>query len=199
LYFCTQIEEKWDVAPHPIIYNGYIRLIRRLFGYHINPRKLSYWSIPTNLTQILRENFGPYDKIVLLFTDHNHYTQGVSIQLYQGTIRSITDLNPSELGVSKQVPISEVYKHLVDRLGYFKVLIQLNTSLIQKIFNYLIVKRNSKNPFSFIYFISLIRKLNSNQNFGCYPETPRFMVFKQTGAVKTYRRMNKLIFDFLEF
>ncbi len=199
LYFCRQNEELWDVVPRPVIYNGYVRLLRRLVGFHVNPSKLSYWSIPSNLTQILRENFGPNDQIVILFVDNPTYTSGLQIQLYQSTIQEISYIDPNELGLSSHDTLEITYNHLVNQLGFFKTLIQLNASVIQKFIDYLLIKRNSKNPFSFMSFLLLIQRLNNSKIFGCYPETPWFRFFKQTGAVTYYRKLNKLLYDFLEF
>ncbi|MHA1729717.1 MAG: hypothetical protein ACTSWY_13450 [Promethearchaeota archaeon] len=66
LFGVKNIENIWDVSPKPLIFNETIRYILRIFGLHINPRKLSYWALPDLLFLALKKIFGIKYKILLL-------------------------------------------------------------------------------------------------------------------------------------
>ncbi|MHA1453984.1 MAG: hypothetical protein ACTSRD_14075, partial [Promethearchaeota archaeon] len=115
LYFITQNEDLWDVVPKPIIYNGYIRLLTRLLGgFHINPKKLSYWSLPTNLTHFFRSNYGPNDQIIFLITENEKITGGRKMKLVKGAISEIIHLDVSELDLSQKSDESR-HNHIVSQ------------------------------------------------------------------------------------
>jgi hypothetical protein len=73
-----KIENVWDVAPRPAVYNEMVRYIIRLMGYRINPRKLSYWSLPDLLMFTLVKNFGSNYRLTFLIGPEN-------IEEYYGT------------------------------------------------------------------------------------------------------------------
>lgn len=190
MFFIKQNEELWDVTPKPKVYNGYTRLLTRLFGFYINPRKLSYWSIPSNLTQILRESFGPSDQFIVFLTENNNYTEGWKINLDKSAIIEITRLNISQIN-----PIlnDEALKSINAECGFTKVVVQIDKILLKSLM------KLKKKPLKFLSFLFLIRKLNNEKNFSCYPPLPWYTFIKKSGTVRSFRYMNKFLYDFLEF
>lgn len=79
LYGIRNVETMWDVYPKPIIYDENVRLLLRWFGYHINPRKVSYWSLPSIMSFLQKKIFGKHAKLLVLFS--NHQTTGKKIDL----------------------------------------------------------------------------------------------------------------------
>ncbi|MHA1110718.1 MAG: hypothetical protein ACTSRE_06415, partial [Promethearchaeota archaeon] len=72
-------------------------------------------------------------------------------------------------------------------------------SVLTKILKYIIIDRNSKNPLKLFSGLGLLGKLNNKKNFRCYPELPWYTSFKKTGAIRLFRKLNRLLYDFLEF
>jgi hypothetical protein len=199
LYFIKQNEEMWDVVPRPIIYNGYVRLLIRLFGFHINPRKLSYWSIPSNLTQLIRENLGPFDQIALILTNESRIKNGWILTLNKSAIHNLKLMNEnifSQFGLAKN---EIIFNHLKSQYKSLKAVITIDKPIVSQFWRFLFRIRNSKNPLKLISFLFLLGKLNNEQNFACYPIMPWYAFFKKLGAIKSFRYLNKLLYDFLEF
>ena len=199
LYFIAKNEDLWDVVPKPIIYNGYIRLLTRLLGgFHINPKKLSYWSLPSNLTHFFRSNYGPNDQIIFLVTENEKITGGWMMKLVKGAISEIIHLDVSELDIPKESD-ETTHNQITSQFGFTKSLIFLEKSVLTKLLKYIIIDRNSKNPLKLFSGLGLLGKLNNKKCFRCYPELPWYSSFKKTGAIRSFRKLNRLLYDFLEF
>jgi hypothetical protein len=69
LFGIKSIESIWDVHPKPLVYNDGIRFLLRMFGIHINPRKISYWSLPDLISFFFKKNFGSNYKMLVLIKD----------------------------------------------------------------------------------------------------------------------------------
>jgi len=198
LYFVKQNEDLWDVVPRPIIYNGYVRLIIRLCGFHINPRKLSYWSISSNFMHFLRSNFSPSSRNVILLTKKGHPLTGFVCKLEGYSISEINQL-PIDLLKFPFNNRKELFNYLISRFGFINSIIQLDKDILYRIFKFIIIDRNTKNPLKLLSALFLIKKLNNMECFDWYPPPPGYIIFKKMGAVRYFRLLNKLLYDFLEF
>lgn len=74
LYGVRSVERIWGVYPKPFIYNEIVRLVLRWFGYHINPRKISYWSLPAILSFLANKMFGDRSRIIILTSSMDQET-----------------------------------------------------------------------------------------------------------------------------
>ncbi|MBN2155789.1 MAG: hypothetical protein JW776_07080 [Candidatus Lokiarchaeota archaeon] len=199
LYFVKKNEELWDVIPRPIIYNGYVRLFTRICGFLLNPRKLSYWSLPSNIIQCFKESIGPNDQLAIVFTNERKIiVEALRIKFNQSILQHIQYYTAQDLGISDMKKES-LYNSLSSQWGFLSTIIFINKNYLRHIIKFLILERNSINPFKYLSFLFLLRKLNDDTTLDCYPILPWFKFFKNTGAIKFYRLLNKLLYDFLEF
>lgn len=62
------VETTWDVYPKPIFYNDLFRYFLRTLGYHISPRKISYWVLPEMFSFFSKKFIGTSYKTLIIIS-----------------------------------------------------------------------------------------------------------------------------------
>ncbi len=92
LNFYRNIGIPWDMDPKPYIYNNNFRFWIYLLGFYINPRKLSFWSIPTLLQSFLSMFFSlTGDTLIITGNKFPNLTDTKKIDKINGFIFSMND------------------------------------------------------------------------------------------------------------
>ncbi len=106
LDFYRNIGISWDMDPKPYIYNNNLRFWVYFLGFYINPRKLSFWSIPTLFQSFLSMYFNLNGDF--LFITGNKFPNltvskkidkinGFKVSMNGGMIKKIQHIDDSEL------------------------------------------------------------------------------------------------------
>ncbi|MHA1721163.1 MAG: hypothetical protein DRO88_07335 [Promethearchaeia archaeon] len=104
--FYRSIGNSWNMDPKPYIYNNSFRFWIYLFGFYINPRKLSFWSLPSIMQSFLSMFFSLTGEILFLKSDKflelnnidskNNIT-GYIFSMNDGIIEKIKSIRRNEL------------------------------------------------------------------------------------------------------
>lgn len=123
LFGIKSIELTWDVYPKPLVYNDAIRFFLRILGFHINPRKISYWSLPDLVSFFFKNNFGSNYKMLVLIKDEMNTNSGGSssdrneesgkIEKIKGFIINISDSKLYKINTIDMEEIKQIQDLLI--------------------------------------------------------------------------------------
>ncbi len=211
LFGFRSFENHWDMVPRPKIYNTLIRFIIRLFGFNINLKKLSHWSIPYLIFNFIDFHFGLNSKILFIITDHKKNKNGkVSrnntfknlcnhiflLKFEESTLKNIYTINREELFSDTYESIYSIKEKVSKKYGFTSAVIIFDKFLLHNIIKYFIFG-NSK--FSFLPQFKILKMFKSEKFFKIYPEFPFYKIIKKKRTITIIKLILPLLIDKHEF
>ena len=225
LNFYRNIGIPWDMSPKPYIYNNNIRFWIYFLGFYINPRKLSFWSIPTLLQSFLSMFFHHSGDILiitgkklpnLMDTQKIDKIYGFKISMNDSMVEKIQyihddalqniieSIKNKNLGYikgenNKNSTLSQIRTEFSDKITFVSSIAWISDSTIAKLFKILIVDFHQPNRFSGRKLVNILRVFRKNQNFSVFPENPLYKTVKKQNPFQFLKNLTPIFTDLHEF
>ncbi|QEE14666.1 hypothetical protein DSAG12_00479 [Promethearchaeum syntrophicum] len=225
LNFYRNIGNPWNMSPKPYIYNNNIRFWIYFLGFYINPRKLSFWSIPTLLHSILCMFFNLSGDILLLTgkklpnlvdTQKMDKIYGFNVSMNDGVIKKIeyildeklqniigsiknNNLERSKGENNKKSILSQIRTEFSDKITFVSSIVWVSDGMISKLFKILLIDFHQLNRFSGRKLVNIIQLFRKNQNFLVFPENPLYKRVKKQNSLQFLKSLTPIFTDLHEF
>lgn len=211
LFGFRSFENHWDMVPRPKIYNTLIRFIIRLFGFNINLKKLSHWSIPYIIFNFIDFHFGLNSKILFIITDQEKSKIGrVSrnnifknlcnhiflLKFEESSLKKIYTINKDELFSDKYELLYSIKEKVTKKYGYISAVIIFDKFLLQNIIKYFFF---SDSKFLFLPWFKILKMFKNEKFFRIYPEFPFYKLIKKKRTITILKLLLPLLIDKHEF
>jgi len=225
LNFYRNIGIPWDMYPKPYIYNNNLRFWIYFLGFYVNPRKLSFWSIPTLLQSFLSIFFNFNGNILFLTgkklpnlndTQKIDKINGFNVSMNDGMVEKIQyihddalqniieSIKNKNLGYikgenNKNSTLSQIRTEFSDKITFVSSIAWISDSTIAKLFKILIVDFHQPNRFSGRKLVNILRVFRKNQNFSVFPENPLYKTVKKQNPFQFLKNLTPIFTDLHEF
>ncbi|MFX1312145.1 MAG: hypothetical protein ACFFHD_05990 [Promethearchaeota archaeon] len=212
LFGFRSFEKFWDMRPKPIVYNMLVRFILRFFGLILNLRKLSHWTIPNLLFNLLDSNFGLNSRVLIILTNVEKYKKinskkidylktvtenGILLEIEDSTLVKILSLK-KEIIFSEGIHNSlELIKAKVsEEFGFISAIIILDKLLIGDVLNNFVIEHTKLTS---ILKLKTLKMLKKKEYFYIYPELPIYKLIKRRGILSLLKLLLPIVIDKHEF
>ena len=225
LNFYRNIGITWDMYPKPYIYNNNIRFWIYFLGFYINPRKLSFWSIPTLLQSFLSMYFNLSGEILFItgkkLPNLNNIQKtvklnGFNVSMNDGVVEKIQYIHDNELkdiiGIiknknlahskgdnNKKSILSQIKTEFSDKIKFVSSIVWISDDMISKLLNILMVDFHQANRFSGRKLVRILRLFRKNQNFSVFPKNPLYKRVKKQNPHQFLKNISPIFTDLHEF
>ena len=225
LNFYRNIGIPWDMSPKPYIYNNNIRFWIYFLGFYINPRKLSFWSIPTLLQSFFSMFFNLSGDILfitskklpnLMKTQKIDKLYGFDVSMNDGVVEKIQYIHDNELqniirairnknlehskgDNNKKSILSQIRTEFSDKIRFASSIVWISDGMISKLFNILLIDFHQPNRFSGRKLVNILRLFRKNQNFSVFPENPLYKRIKKQNSLQFLKSLTPIFTDLHEF
>jgi hypothetical protein len=209
LYGIRNIENYWDLLPHPKISKSLYRFLNRLIGKNINLRKLSHWSIPDLLFNIVETNFGMNSRILIIITSitkknfnkveyiKNAFNSAFLLEIENRKLVNVIPVMKDHLISEHKINTLDVIKNKAsEKYGYISTIINMDKTFLNGIISDFFLRVAKFNLFSEFKAFKLIEK---KFYFNMYPEIPLFKFIKDKGMKKLLKLFLPIVIDKHEF
>ncbi len=225
LNFYRSIGIPWDMDPKPYIYNNNFRFWIYFLGFYINPRKLSFWSIPTLLQSFLSMFFNLSGNILLITgkklpnlidTQKIDKLNGFNVSMNDGMVEKIQYINDNELqnilstiknknlghskgDINKKSILSQIRTEFSNEKSFVSSIIWISDDMISKIVNILLIDFHQSNRFSGRKLVRILRLFRKNKHFSVFPENPLYRRVKMQNSLQFLKSITPILTDLHEF
>ena len=154
-------EDKWYRLPRPRVYSSLLRFFTRIFRFNLNLKKLSHWTIPQFIFNMIETNFGLNSKILVIFTAidkrnfnkveyvKNTFRSALLIEYENRRIINIKYIPKKELFTENQINSLDVIRaNISNKYGYVSAVMNIDNFLLTEVFGNFASKLLNFNPFS---------------------------------------------------
>ncbi len=211
LFGYRSFENHWNMVPKPKIYNTMIRFLIRLFGFQLNLRKLSHWTIPDVIFNYIDLHFGLNSRILLIITDlksdknvkisreqfsKNACKHAILLEFEESTLRIMRTINKEDLFSDAYGSINSIKKALTEQIGTPSAVIILDKFLLEKIVeNYIF----NHSKFTFLPHFKTLKLLRSKKYLTIYPEFPSYKFIRKKKPISLLKLLLPILIDKHEF
>ncbi|MHA1511317.1 MAG: hypothetical protein ACTSRX_06295, partial [Promethearchaeota archaeon] len=225
LNFYRNIGIPWDMYPKPYIYNNNLRFWIYFLGFYVNPRKLSFWSIPTLLQSFISIFFNLNGNILFLtgkkFPNLNDTQKidkinGFNVSMNDGMVEEIQYIPNNELqdligaiknknlghsngDNNKKSTLSQIRTEFSDKIRFVSSAVWISDDMISKLLNILLIDFHQPNRFSGRKLVRIIRLFRKNQYFSVFPENPLYKNVKKQNSHQLLKNISPIFTDLHEF
>ncbi len=228
LNFYRNIGISWDMDPKPYIYNNNLRFWIYFLGFYINPRKLSFWSIPT-LTQSFLSMFFNLTGDTLLLTGKKFPNltngkkidklNGFKVSLIDGMVEKFQYIHDSELQdileitrneilryskeekskINRSSILSKIRTEFSEKIGFVSSVVWISDEMISKITKILFIDFHKHNRFSGRKLVRILNSFRKNRYFSVFPENPLYKSVKKQNSLQFLKSITPIFTDLHEF
>ena len=228
LNFYRNIGIPWDMGPKPYIYNNNLRFWIYFLGFYINPRKLSFWAIPTITQSLLSMLFNlTGDTLLLTGKKFPNLTNGKKIDKLNGFEVSMIDgmvekfeyINDSELQnileitrneilkkskegkskIDRSLILSQIRTEFSEKIGFVSSVVWISDEMISKITKILLIDFHRQNRFSGRKLVRILNYFRKNRYFSVFPENPLYKKVKKQNSLQFLKSITPIFTDLHEF
>ncbi|UCD02489.1 MAG: hypothetical protein JSV23_05620 [Promethearchaeota archaeon] len=212
LYGYRSYKNHWDMVPRPIIYNGFIRFLLRLFGFNLNLKKLSHWAIPDVIINYIDFYFGLNSKVLFIITDHkkngkakipqdtllkNTIKYSFLLEFEESMLNKIRIINPEKYLANTYYNSLDLIKNTIsEKFGFVSAIVIFDKSLFQ-----IIVKNFIFGHSKSLFFprLKTLKMLKNNKYLTVYPEFSPYKLIKRKGTISFLKLVLPVLIDKHEF
>ena len=228
LNFYRNIGIPWDMDPKPYIYNNNLRFWIYFLGFYVNPRKLSFWSIPT-LTQSFLSMFFNLTGDTLLLTGKKFPNltngkkidklNGFKVSMIDGMIEKFQYIHDSELQnileitrneilryskeekskINRSSILSQIRTEFSEKIRFVSSVVWISDEMISKITKILLIDFHKHNRFSGRKLVRILNSFRKNQYFSVFPENPLYKKVKKQNTLLFLKSITPIFTDLHEF
>lgn len=228
LNFYRNIGISWDMDPKPYIYNNNLRFWIYFLGFYINPRKLSFWSIPT-LTQSFLSMFFNLTGDTLLLTGKKFPNltngkkidklNGFKVSMIDGMVEKFQYIHDSELQdileitrneilryskeekskINRSSILSKIRTEFSEKIGFVSSVVWISDEMISKITKILFIDFHKHNRFSGRKLVRILNSFRKNRYFSVFPENPLYKSVKKQNSLQFLKSITPIFTDLHEF
>ena len=228
LNFYRNIGISWDMEPKPYIYNNNFRFWIYFLGFYINPRKLSFWSIPT-LTQSFLSMFFNLTGDTLLLTGKKFPNltngkkidklNGFKVSMIDGMIEKFQYIHDSELQdileitrneilryskeekskINRSSILSQIRTEFSEKIRFVSSVVWISDEMISKITKTILIDFHKHNRFSGRKMVRILNSFRKNQYFSVFPENPLYKNVKKQNTLLLLKSITPIFTDLHEF
>ena len=212
LFGYRSFENHWDMVPRPIIYNGFIRFILRLFGFNLNLKKLSHWAIPDVIISYIDFYFGLNSKVLFIISDHkknkkvkvpqdsllkNTCEHAFLLEFEKSTLEKIKGINKEELfSGTYYIPLNSIKEIMSKKFGFLSAIVIFDKFLLQNIVKNFIFGHSKS---LFFPRLKTLKMLKNKKYLTIYPEFPPYKLLNKKGTVSLLKLIIPILIDKHEF
>lgn len=228
LNFYRNIGISWDMDPKPYIYNNNLRFWIYFLGFYINPRKLSFWSIPT-LTQSFLSMFFNLTGDTLLLSGKKFPNltngkkidklNGFKVSMIDGMVEKFQYIHDSELQdileitrneilryskeekskINRSSILSKIRTEFSEKIGFVSSVVWISDEMISKITKILFIDFHKHNRFSGRKLVRILNSFRKNRYFSVFPENPLYKSVKKQNSLQFLKSITPIFTDLHEF
>jgi hypothetical protein len=211
LYGYRRFEDRWNIAPRPTIYNTFRRFIFRLFGFNLNLKKISHWTIPELLSNCIDIYFGLNSKVLVFLTNIQNYknlnlksidylkvaSENIFLlEIENSSLTKIIPIKKSNLLSSKIESLELIRSKVSETYGFISSILIIDKYLILKFLEIFVFKLTKFSP---IKKLKVLKLFKQKSYFNIYPELPIYRLFNQKGISSFLRLLLPILIDKHEF
>jgi len=212
LFGYRSFEDHWELMPRPLIYNSLIRFLLRLLGFNYNLRKISHWSIPDLIFDLLDSFFGLNSKVLVLFTDvgslkkldsekdnylKNSIKNSLFLEIENSTLTNLKLVSPESLfSNTESNSLESIRSRCIKEFGFITAIIVIDNTLI-KYFIEDFIYNHSK--FALTSKLKMLKMVKNEYYFNIFPKFPLYKVIKKRGIFSNLRLFLPILIDKHEF
>ncbi|MFX0043902.1 MAG: hypothetical protein ACFE8L_13400 [Candidatus Hodarchaeota archaeon] len=211
LYGYRRFEDRWNIAPRPTIYNIFRRFIFRLFGFNLNLKKISHWTIPELLSNSINIYFGLNSKILVFLTNIQNYKNLnlKTIDYLKVASENIFLLEIENSSLTKIIPIKKsnllsgkiespelIRSKISETYGFISSILIIDKYLLMKVLELFVFKLTKFSP---IKKLKVLKLFKQKSYFNMYPELPIYRLFNQKRITSFLRLILPILIDKHEF
>ncbi len=228
LNFYRNIGIPWDMDSKPYIYNNYLRFWIYFLGFYVNPRKLSFWAIPT-LTQSFSSMFFNLTGDTLLLTGKKFPNlmngkkidkiNGFKVSMIDGMVEKFEYIHESELQnileitrnenlknskeekskINRLSILSQIRNGFSEKISFVSSVVWISDEMISKITKILLIDFHKHNKFSGRKLVRILNSFRKNQYFSIFPENPLYKKVKKQNSLLFLKSITPIFTDLHEF
>ncbi|MHA2181227.1 MAG: hypothetical protein ACXAAH_07370, partial [Promethearchaeota archaeon] len=212
LFGYRSFENHWYIKPTPIVYNNLLRFLIRLFGFNLNLRKISYWSVPEIIFNIIRNNLGLNSKILIIISDITNFKKlnfsnftylektakyMFILEFENKTLVHLHSVQKEDLIMEEGFEsLESIRLKFSDKYGYLSNIIILDKLLLQNLVDNFMFEHSKIAPRLKIRTLKMFKK---SRFFYMFPELPPFKLIKKKGIIPLIKLLLPILIDKHEF
>ena len=211
LFGYRRFEDRWNIAPRPTIYNNLRRFIFRLFGFNLNLKKISHWTIPKLLSNCINVYFGLNSKVLVFLTNIQNYknlnlktidylkvaSENIFLlEIENSSLTKVIPIKRSNLFSSKIESLELIRSKISETYGFISSILIIDKYLMMKFLELFVFKLTKFSPFKKLKTLKLFKE---KSYFNMYPEPPIYKLFQQKRIISFLRLILPILIDKHEF